>query len=471
LSARSSFRVSALHAGVAAVLAAAFAGCGFPDFTYDLPEDGAVGAGGSAGSAGAAGAAGDASVEADAETGAGGSGGTQPEAGDEPEPDVHVEADAAGEDGQVEEDVVEAGQDDALDATQDPETSDEPDVAVDVVDADAADVITEEAAVQPETGAEDCTNGKDDDGDGKIDCQDSDCTPLYKCVTAPPGGWTGWIQLYEGPASGVPECATPFSTLVIAAGRDPSATATACSGCACGSPIGASCSEANLVIWENSTCDSETGWGNFVFTPYGACKGWNLNSSDGGVAIPVAASFVSLPSHEPGTGFCSPSGGVPSLPTPQWSTVGAACEADQVGGGCSGTSVCAPKPSSSFKTGLCIYRTGVTNCPAGAYSSKYTFYQNWADTRGCSTCACESPSGVSCQASMTIATSSTCAGASVEATFSDQGCYPLQPNTLQYLQYNPQAPSGGSCQPQGGTPEGTLTNDVASAYTVCCMPF
>jgi hypothetical protein len=36
-------------------------------------------------------------------------------------------------------------------------------------------------------GAEDCTNGVDDDGDGAIDCDDTDCG-AYQCApSAPPG--------------------------------------------------------------------------------------------------------------------------------------------------------------------------------------------------------------------------------------------------------------------------------------------
>src|SRR5688500_17456920 len=41
------------------------------------------------------------------------------------------------------------------------------------------------------TGNQNCTNGTDDDADSQIDCEDSDCTPVYACVPATPVGWTG----------------------------------------------------------------------------------------------------------------------------------------------------------------------------------------------------------------------------------------------------------------------------------------
>lgn len=43
-----------------------------------------------------------------------------------------------------------------------------------------------------EVGAAACTDGHDNDEDGKIDCQDSDCFPMAFCFTPPDGG------IYDG---------------------------------------------------------------------------------------------------------------------------------------------------------------------------------------------------------------------------------------------------------------------------------
>lgn len=39
-----------------------------------------------------------------------------------------------------------------------------------------------------ETGAADCRDGRDNDGDGTIDCQDIDCYPMLFCSPPPDGG-------------------------------------------------------------------------------------------------------------------------------------------------------------------------------------------------------------------------------------------------------------------------------------------
>jgi hypothetical protein len=42
------------------------------------------------------------------------------------------------------------------------------------------------------TGAEICTNGRDDDCDGQVDCADSECSGTFECLPdAGPDGSTG----------------------------------------------------------------------------------------------------------------------------------------------------------------------------------------------------------------------------------------------------------------------------------------
>jgi hypothetical protein len=49
-----------------------------------------------------------------------------------------------------------------------------------------------------EVGAADCTDGRDNDEDGKIDCQDSDCYPMAFCFSPPDGG------IHDGPSADLP---------------------------------------------------------------------------------------------------------------------------------------------------------------------------------------------------------------------------------------------------------------------------
>lgn len=450
-------RRSTLLASCAALSAALIAGCGFPDqYSFDLDKD--ASAAGSGGNAGAAGAdAADVSIENVAgSSGSAGSGGSVPDSSDSPDDQPVNETGPDTADTEPP-DALETGPEvDAADGADASDTS------------DALDAVAEEAAPPIDTGTEDCTNGTDDDNDGKADCQDTDCTPYFMCVTPPPTGWLGHFELYEGVPASMPACAAPFSTLAVVAGRDPSFQPATCSQCSCGSPTSVTCSDAKLVIWENDTCDSSTGWGNFTYQSYGTCAGWNLNPGDAGTGVPSAASWITPPQAQAGTGFCSPSIVQATLPSVNWSTVGAACQVDQPGAGCPGQNVCVPKPSGSFKSGVCIYKAGVNNCPTGPYFNKYVFYQEYADSRGCDSCTCGSPTGVTCNATITIASNNTCAGAAIEAVVSDSTCHDIPSTTTHYLKYDQLPTTGGGCTSAGGQPNGTVTNNVNTAYTFCC---
>ncbi|MBI5533631.1 MAG: hypothetical protein HY898_13005 [Deltaproteobacteria bacterium] len=454
---------SPLRPACAAVIALALSGCGFPEHTYDLPE----GDGG-----GNAGAAGDVSVEPIPDTSAGGTGGAQPDA---PDSNDTPSEDALNE---VQPDVVDAevGTDvpDVLETG--PETSETGDGPDDVVDSDAPDVTTDEAAVN-ECGStvEDCTNGVDDDCDGKIDCQDTNCTALFKCTPPPPAGWQGYFQLYEGTAANLPSCGSPFSTLAVAAGRDPVFSPATCTNCSCGNPTGIQCGEPDIIIWQDATCSSPYGWewggSNPPLTPHNQCVPKTLTYGDAGGMGPPAS--VSLDPAQPvlGTGSCTASGGIATKPTPNWSFVAQACQADSVGVGCSAQQVCAPKPVAGYKTGLCIAKQGVqATCPIGGYNTRFVFYQDFADSRGCTQCTCDQPTGMTCPGTLIVSTSSTCAGASIEATLTGVDCKTIGPSTSKYLRYNDAPAAGGVCNSVGGQPSGTVTPDAATAYTFCCSP-
>src|SRR5690349_1671249 len=56
------------------------------------------------------------------------------------------------------------------------------------------------------TPGEVCGNGSDDDGDGRIDCEDDDC-----CIPEGPPGMTGPFALYVGPQGSAPACETGWT--------------------------------------------------------------------------------------------------------------------------------------------------------------------------------------------------------------------------------------------------------------------
>ncbi len=514
MSARSDLvRRVALGASLLGMLAAVVDGCGFPDYTYDLPEgtSGSAGAdsstdvvsehaGGSAGQGGASGSGGSAG-----EAGSSGAGGGDLDASDAAEADAtddqsvgdaDAEADAVEDDSSA--DVVseeaaadadaEAEAEAAVDAPPEADAadaSDAPDVtdAADVFDA-PPDIV--EAASDCTATPEDCTNGVDDDCDGKIDCADTvDCSPLYKCVTAPPAGWNGWYQLYEGAAGVAPvECAAPFAIQEIYAGANPVSTPATCSGCQCDTPTGIQCTEPNIVIWQGTDCDG-SGWQwadeppSTPLTQHNKCLKYNLTcSEDGGVCNepPGSTAMITPAQMIAGTGTCQFSGGVPTKLPADFQTVSAACKADFVGGGC-GSGVCAPKPSNAtgVKPGVCIYKAGVEpSCPTGSYSERFVYYKSVTDTRSCTACSCGYPQDANCQGTFTVAASTqTNCLANPEVSFSDVGvCHTgISPEFTKYLRYDDPASLGGYCVPSGGAPTGDVVPNNSSAYTFCCVPY
>jgi hypothetical protein len=80
-------------------------------------------------------------------------------------------------------------------------------------------------------GAEDCTNGVDDDCNGKVDCADPACG-AFTCIAPVPSGWLGPVALWQGPSgSAHPSCPTPFGNRIDANGGLNSLPAMC--GCTC----------------------------------------------------------------------------------------------------------------------------------------------------------------------------------------------------------------------------------------------
>ena len=67
---------------------------------------------------------------------------------------------------------------------------------------------------------EDCTNGKDDDGDGKIDCADPDCAD-YRCTPKVPAGWEGPGVFYIGGTETPPPCGSDWSDRIAGGKSQP----------------------------------------------------------------------------------------------------------------------------------------------------------------------------------------------------------------------------------------------------------
>lgn len=313
---------------------------------------------------------------------------------------------------------------------------------------------------------ENCSNGVDDDADGKVDCADSDCT-AFACVPTAPMNWKGPVAMFDGIPANDPGCPTAFSKNEFNAGRNLDCPSAACSTCNCASPTGVNCNPPTLGLSTDGVCGNPT-----PLTPSNRCSV---------IDNAVKSITASGPSADLSNASCAPSQVATTKPTAAYSNFGRACSpATLMPGGCAAATVCAPRPSTPFESQLCIYRAGNFACPSPYTANPRTFFGGFSDTRGCSACSCGGAGGVTCRGTVSIYFNGIieegCTG-TVDQEFSVPAgknfCHVLGNNPIlgkfqQGLTYQGAAPSGGSCPAGGGVAGGgcTPTNPV----TVCCLP-
>jgi hypothetical protein len=302
---------------------------------------------------------------------------------------------------------------------------------------------------------EDCTNGIDDNCDGKIDCADPQCMPSYMCTPAFPPGWSGPVAVFEqdsdGGAPTVPPCPSAYPTLAQDGHATPLAAGASCQ-CTCQGPC-------SLVVstYTNNNCGGTH-----------LCAATTVSAS----CVPAAgACAVQTAKITTGVAFagCSP-GAQKSVPPYSWVTAARACASGRTTyfqGGCDAGQVCAEAPPTTFARGLCIYQSGNPACPAGGYAVAHAVYGDAGDSRDCNASACQCSGGAAggtCSATnVTLSSASNCAGGACLGG-SCGAPFPLTSSpyigaTLTY--------SSGSCTSTGtASPVGTVTPNTPT--TICC---
>ena len=311
--------------------------------------------------------------------------------------------------------------------------------------------------------AEDCLNGVDDDGNGFVDCQDSQCVSGgFTCVDAPPQGWDGVAVTRRDPSDTTvaPGCGDGGAAKVYLEGLG--ATPTACTPCGCGKEDGGACYAA-FSCYSDGTC----GGAPKAPTPIAIGPTCTAEQGLGGAnSCKVTGTFAD-------GGACPPDGGTLAAPVP-WAHRADVCATGVVGGkGCPGTQVCVNRGANRPQIACLRARTGLA-CPAG-WSATVDLYpkDGGTDTRGCAPCTCAAPTGASCNgaATVTVNSDTDCTGGtnfSVTNTCVAGGNFP---NTIQTgwggkssgATFNP-----GSCAAQGGQPTGAFNPGAPEAF--CCAP-
>ncbi|HRI72744.1 MAG TPA: hypothetical protein PK156_51260, partial [Polyangium sp.] len=96
--------------------------------------------------------------------------------------------------------------------------------------------------------SEDCNDGSDNDGDGKIDCADSDCGAIFACAAPAPNGWS-YVRILQTTFGGTPEnCAGGMAPQVLYEGPN----AAECNMCTCS--VAGKC-QITMTCFSNDGCN------------------------------------------------------------------------------------------------------------------------------------------------------------------------------------------------------------------------
>ncbi len=335
------------------------------------------------------------------------------------------------------------------------------------------------------TGSEDCTDGIDNDADGKIDCADPDCTAGYSCHNPVPVGWTGHYALADGTFAALPgNCpGSTYPNPFYTGYRSPNAAPPVCSTCSCGSTQGATCTIDKIHITNITCAEVQAGAAN-CYLPVapvidGACHNIGAPGGQKTCGPPDLASGtcpggsqacnVSIYLDPPVAqgGACPPSPQAPTIAPFSWSNAARACLPTTEGKGCANDFACLPNTAAPFGA-VCISKLGDNACPAGSgYTTKKVFYDlDPVDTRACTDCACGSPSGLACNTAITTYSDTACTSANATTDASMCNSYPNNPAVGSYKSVSTQF-TGGACAASGGQAMGSVVPQ--NAVTFCCQ--
>jgi hypothetical protein len=310
--------------------------------------------------------------------------------------------------------------------------------------------MTTTASTSSGAGSEDCSNGVDDDGDGDIDCADSDCGAAgYTCAAAVPAGWVG--PIVRSSAGVVPApCGGGFPDAIVKGGASLDAKPATCTACACAQSADEVCSLPKVTLWDDVNCTgtSET------HTPMAVGSCASLDSVDTVSVKIVGATAVS--------GTCAASGGAPSGAGAGWQQAATACGNAVTGKGCSDGGACRPSSPPGYGAEACITHAGDVACPP-AYPAKALVYTTIDDTRTCTPCACGGAQG-GCSPQTSLYTGFSCNTAAITVA-NDGQCHTLAHLIADSMKAAPPV-VGGTCPPSGGVPMGSTT--AATPETICC---
>ena len=308
--------------------------------------------------------------------------------------------------------------------------------------------------------------------------------PNHTCVTAAPGGWTGYFALYDGPGVNDPGCPPDFTQDSYTGDGGINAPAIMCSQCTCATPTGQTCNigpvgQAKGLFISNNTCaaigmmascgyfrDVVANGTCFVQLPLPAgsaiCSDPVNGQCLGGVE-PCNVGVRVDPATATG-GTCAASMQSPTKPPATWTTFGHACGYQGVTTGCNVGQVCLPGTNAPYQPGVCISKPGDNMCPQ-TFPNKHVYYDMMVDTRDCTACKCGPVTGATCTATVDLYSDAACN--TKIASIPAGTCGDLSGNpAVSGRKATPQFTGSCAADATGGQPTGSVTGQ--NAVTYCC---
>jgi hypothetical protein len=300
------------------------------------------------------------------------------------------------------------------------------------------------------------------------DAEDDGATCAGTCIPRPKG-WLDPVLLWSGPKEEAPSCPA-FAPALVYEGNAGLVAPSDCRPCTCGPPTGA-CGIPRTLTAAAATCAGDgPGVEHLSFDAPASWEGYCTAVN----AIPAGSAVQSLTIAplEMTEDDCMPETIEPGLkePTPSWGTHALACSGE-ASSPCKNGDFClstAEPPPEGFR--VCVFHEGLSDrCPEG-YPDQRVFYDDYADTRACSDCACAPPTGSLCSTRLSVYSDNACEAlqAAPIVTSAQAACVDLMPSgtalgskSAEAATYTP-----GICAPFGGEPIGTAS--VKGPSTFCC---
>lgn len=209
------------------------------------------------------------------------------------------------------------------------------------------------------------------------------------CVTVP-AEWTGPVAVASAAPGVTPDCAGLEATVTASANLD--APAPSCV-CECNPAEGASCANALLAAYGgDAACAAETVFTQVIDTGAGDPCNFMPGGEYTGDPPVMGASYWTITTSSTG-GVCSPAPTY-DIPAASYTASVSGCAAPELDMACDSGGSCFEAPGDSFAAGLCVWRSGTHECPAGDFAVRSVHNRgDLVDNRSCSECTCGDASG------------------------------------------------------------------------------